>query len=103
MSLFNLFDRLPKPGAGFNFTDPDDGLEARLKELVLRSPNFQNLQNNLKGILVILREYGPAFRSGGLSSWQKKNILERIKRSDSSLTEFDIKDLKKILDKLGRN
>ncbi|MFA5248063.1 MAG: hypothetical protein WC415_02335 [Patescibacteria group bacterium] len=102
MTIFDLFSRIPKPGAGFNFSDPDDGLEVRLKALVLRSPNFQNLQNNIKVILDVLREYGHYLRSGGLSFWQKRTILEKIKKTDHTLTEEDIKDVKKILNKLGR-
>ncbi len=102
MSFFGLFNKLPKPGADFSFSDPETGFEEKLKDLIRHSANFRNLDNNFNNIISVLREYGSALRSGGLSFWQKKSALEKIKEADNNLTVRDLKDVKMILEKLSK-
>jgi hypothetical protein len=101
MGLFGFFNKIPKASAGFNFTDPDSGFEEKLRELV-RQSTYQNLKDNIDGILSVLKQYSHYLRSGGLDSWQKKSALDKIKKLEHNLTNDDIREIKQILDRLGK-
>lgn len=96
-----LFDSLPKSGSNFSFNDHLHGFATRLKEITRRG-ELHNLEDNIDGIIDILKDYSDYIRHGGLSYDQKQRVWLKIKRLESNLNRDDEREIKKLLDYLGK-
>ena len=64
--------------------------------------NLKNLQDNIPAITSAVKSYEKYIQRGGLSSWQKFSVLKKIKKIDKNLTKDDIREIKQIINNLGK-
>ncbi len=93
---------LPKPGINFKATSGPGSFQRKLSS-ASRYGDLKNLGDNQKAIVDAVKKYQGAIRTtGGLSQLQKRDAWLKIKASDKTITEGDRREIKKVLDHLGR-
>ncbi len=97
MGLFGL----PKPGHKFIAKRTYGSFANKLKKIT-RYGDLKNLADNIPSIISAIGIYEKDIRRGGLSYWQKMSVLKKIKKMDKNLSENDLKEIKKILNYLGK-
>lgn len=92
---------LTGPGSKFKATGPYS-FKRQLKKATMRG-ELGNLKDNTAAITEAISGYKNVIKvRGGLTPLQKKKISKQIRKEDHHLLKGDRKDIKKILEYLGR-
>ena len=92
---------LMSPGKRFKATGARS-FEKQLKGATVRGA-LSNLRDNTEAITKVIGDYQKVIKTrGGLSRLQKKGAFQKISKMDPNLLKCDRKDIKKILEHLGR-
>ena len=98
---------LPGPGMGLKFrTKAGTGVRNFERELrrATKYGDLQNLRDNQKEIVDTVKKYEKAIKfKGGLNRLQKRDAWRKIKAGDAPVTKEDKREIKQILNHLGRD
>ncbi len=92
---------LPKPGSNFRAKNHFSSFEYKLKRAT-RQGDLKNLANNIPAIVKTVKKYEKYIKRGGLSLSLKYSILKKIRKIDKNLSKDDLREIKEILNYLGK-
>lgn len=95
---------LPKPGANFKLNIGPGSFKRKLTSAA-RFGDLKNLNDNKESIIKALGNnyYSTKIKRGGMDRLDKLNVWRKIKSLDKKITKEDKREIKKILEHLGKN
>lgn len=101
----SMVDEAAKRFAGgrkFKSGNKTGGFDRKLKDAVIETSSFGSLRDNRDTVGKVIKEYEKYIRGEEVTKSMEEKIIREIKKSDSSLTNTDIKGIKAIVEQLSK-